>query len=78
LKYLSSNICKSRLIKVQNHREFHTLSNYILTFIINCSYTQNKLKNMNENWAENAFPENLNMNLFLVDKCSSKCLYTEL
>jgi hypothetical protein len=67
---------------MQGHRDFRTLSDYILSFVITYLYIENKFGKMNEKKQKNAFPGNLMMrvsllylNFVLENKCNSKCSY---
>ena len=80
-----NNTSKSQSGTIQADGRFHTLPECILTFLIICSYVQNKLKSMYEEGVKNAFPENVTMrvpllssNLFSANKCNSKLVYIEL
>ena len=79
-------------MKVQGDRGFCALSGYVLSFVMTRFYLRRIEKLMKterqkfeKNEGKNAFLGNIMMrvpllclNLFLADKCNSKCLYIEL
>ena len=63
LAFAAANKCK---IRHKDDREFHTLSEYILTLVIACSYIKNKLEKINENKQKKIFLESDDEGVFIV------------